>query len=124
MHILQVFSAFVDDLLTVDRLWKRGCPDGVTDDLSKAVDGVISSLRTLASWLGFSPLFPKSHDLLHVVRDIAFFGPSWCLSTGACLSESIGSDITEMLCEFHHRDVRNQAQRTEEVFQVFGGCFW
>jgi len=84
----QVIQRMANELLTVTRIWKRGRPEDA-GELHNAVVAFIAVLQKLADYVGFSPLIPKVHELLHAGSDLRMFGPASFGTSAGCSSDDL-----------------------------------
>jgi hypothetical protein len=75
LHVAQLIQQFAAKMLSITRLWRHGTPSDAPK-LRMIVGELIEVLKELASTVGFCPLLPKVHDLLHVDYDLENFGPA------------------------------------------------
>jgi hypothetical protein len=72
---LQLLQLIASNLLRIARLWKHGTPEDAAD-LEVEVEAFHAHTRQLGAYVGFCPLIPKTHALLHSVDDLKYFGPA------------------------------------------------
>lgn len=67
--------------MTLSRLWRHGTAADVAG-LEAAVQTTVEGIVRITGLLGLSAVFPKSHELRHIVFDFAYFGAACFTSTG------------------------------------------
>lgn len=74
-NLVQLLQTMARDLLEVNRLWTHGVPND-RSRLERKVQSFVSAAWQLGNYVGFSPLIPKMHELLHAGYDLDQFGPA------------------------------------------------
>ena len=80
---LQHLQRLLDALIAIGRLWGHGTAADAPK-LSAAVGVVFDTLDALHEYIGpdLAPVYPKLHELRHIARDLAYFGPAVTTSSG------------------------------------------
>jgi hypothetical protein len=115
-----VFQTFADGLLTISRIWRHGVRSDALV-LRAAVDSTVTALSEIAGMINICPLYHKAHELRHILYDFEYFGAACWISSGDLpvhpRTATACKDVHHGLLVLSPRNIRNEAQRSEGLFQ-------